>query len=110
MARDAIDTNRAKVGIVSHSFNTGHGAGCEKCENALPVIGRTKTKMKNIFVIGLPDCLFCQSPDLRRCALIGLSHRGIEPSDAAKSRGERDFSHRQPGFIDQLLRKMKTPS
>jgi hypothetical protein len=66
--------------------------------------------MENILVLRLHHNLFCQSADLRGCALIRLLHGGIESSDAAKPRGERDFSHGQPGFIHQLLRKMETAS
>src|SRR5580692_9144257 len=59
--------NRAKIAARLHCFDTGCCPGCKKRQHPLPVVGRTKTKMKDVLILRLDRLPSRQLPNLSRC-------------------------------------------
>src|SRR5207245_5365103 len=104
----AVKGNRTPITAKFHHFDVRGGPGCEKRQHTVPVIGREQTKAEEVLILRKDGCLPREPTDLSRGSMINLADARIESSYATESRSQGNLSHRQPGFIDKLFRKVQT--
>jgi hypothetical protein len=102
------DRNRAPVAVPRDGFDTGDGAGAEKRQHRIPVIGRAigeTNRQRTCFAFGL----VADPPQRSRRTPEHLQKGFIEAADAVEARGQRDLGHRQRRLVDQLLGEQDPP-
>src|SRR5271169_5465886 len=109
-AMHAVEQNRTAVNTGFDDLNAGGGARREKCQHALPLVGRTKAQTKCVLVLGLRAGLSGQATDLSWRPVISLADRGIETANATEPCRQGHLIHGQAGFIEQLLGKVQATS
>src|SRR5215469_16398642 len=99
----SIYLHRSKVAVTLHHLNAGNGARLEKCEHAIPVVGRTITKPKlNVFLSHLLEISSAQSA---RRTMKQFEKRFVESPQAAEASRHRNFCHGHLGLMYELLGK-----
>src|SRR5262249_2512070 len=84
IARGTIAENRAAITCKIHCLHTRCRAHRKKRQHSLPVIGRTKTKMKKILILWLNLSLSYQSSDLCWCSLVRFADGGVKSAHASE--------------------------
>ena len=73
-----------------------------------PVIRKPKGKLQDYFACSWRSGLVASlSAQLAWSPLVSLPERAIKAPQASETRGQRNFSNRQVGFIQQAFRKVQ---
>src|SRR5215469_4879058 len=91
----------SKVAATIHHLNPRYRARLEKCQHAIPVIGRTITKAElNVFLFQLLG--ICSAQSARR-TMKQIEKGFVESPQAAESRRHRNFRHGHLSLMYELF-------
>jgi hypothetical protein len=101
-----VQLNRSRVTLGGNTFNARNSAPAQKLNHSGPVVWRLVAQQKNDLA-GRPGTKVrsAGAPQFARRAAEQRLEGFVETANAAEPRGERDFGHRQPRLMDELLGK-----
>src|SRR5579872_546184 len=101
----SIDVDGAAIDAVLNDFHARDGAGLQKAEHGIPVIGWAITQPEFYAICPVCRSRGSLSSQGARRAVKEFSKGFVEATYAAESSSQGNLRHGHAGFVNELLRK-----